>query len=163
MSGATNPFTFIFTCRPGNHPFLKITDEYGGKTEIVLQSLRRNSVRELVAEILNMDPDSSLDSLVDFISRVTDGSKLCTCPQFHVYICQGTSHDVFSSADPFFIRQHVISLRDKGLLRFANSKWVWNPDELEGIHDDVLDNVVVMLTEKMKKLPSLTQEVLKVR
>lgn len=87
MSGATNPFTFIFTCRPGNHPFLKITDEYGGKTEIVLQSLRRNSVRELVAEILNMDPDSSLDSLVDFISRVTDGSKLCTCPQFHVYIC----------------------------------------------------------------------------
>ena len=66
-------------------------------------------------------------------------------------------------ADPFFIRQQIVSLRDEGLLRFGNNGWVWDAHELEGMHDDVFDNVVVMLSEKMKKLPPLNQEVLKVR
>ena len=65
-------------------------------------------------------------------------------------------------SDPFFIRQQIITLRDEGLIRFGDNGWVWDTEELEGVHDSVLGNVVVMLSEKMKQLPSLTQEVLKV-
>lgn len=56
----------------------------------------------------------------------------------------------FCLADPFFIRQQIVSLRDEGLLRFGNTGWVWDADELEGMHDDVFDNVVVMLSEKWR-------------
>ncbi|KAL7541321.1 hypothetical protein ACHAXR_010809 [Thalassiosira sp. AJA248-18] len=139
MTGAINPFMFIFTCRPGAHPFLKVTDDYGGKTEIMLQSLRRDSVRDMVAETLSIDNPDDCTSLANFISRVTDGN-------------------------PLFVRQQIIALRDEGLLRFGDCGWVWDTEELEGIHDDVLDNVVVitLLLEKMKRLPSLTQHVLKI-
>ena len=75
MMGALNPFMLIFKCRPGNHPFLKIIDECEGKTEIVLQSLRRNSVGELVAEILRIDNPTDCTSLAKFIYRVTNRSK----------------------------------------------------------------------------------------
>lgn len=51
---------FIFTCRPldSNHPFLQIV-EFEGKTELALQALKRNAVRELVRIMLS---SSLLDS-----------------------------------------------------------------------------------------------------
>ena len=75
MSGAHNPFTFIFTCRPGNHAFLEVTNEFGGRTEIVLHSLNWNAVRELVAEILQMEDVDNCSSLTNFVYRVTNGSE----------------------------------------------------------------------------------------
>jgi len=36
-------------------------------------------------------------------------------------------------------------------------------EELEERHDDVLGNVVIMLSKKIKRLPSLTQQAMKVR
>ena len=67
------------------------------------------------------------------------------------------------STDPFFIRQQISSLRDEGLLRFGNDGWVWDVNEIEEMHDDVLEDVVIMLLEKMKRLPPLAQQALKVR
>ena len=58
-----------------NHPFLRISDEFEGKTEIALQALKLNSVRELVAEILQIDDPSDCTTLANFISRVTNGSE----------------------------------------------------------------------------------------
>ena len=83
--GAQNPFMFIFTCRPmeTTHQFRRISDEFEAKTEIQLQGLRRNNVRELVAEILGMDDPELCTSLANFISRVTDGSE---CIVIFVYI-----------------------------------------------------------------------------
>mmetsp|Transcript_25283 Transcript_25283/g.60782 ORF Transcript_25283/g.60782 Transcript_25283/m.60782 type:complete len:1028 (+) Transcript_25283:177-3260(+) len=134
--GAQNPFLFIFTCRPvdPNHPFNKIIDEFEAKTEIQLQCLRGNSVRQLVAEILRMDDPEKCTSLANFISRVTSGN-------------------------PLFVRQQIISLRDEGLLRFGSDGWVW---DIEAIEEIDLRNVVNMLTDKMKRLPPLTQQTLKI-
>mmetsp|Transcript_36638 Transcript_36638/g.77303 ORF Transcript_36638/g.77303 Transcript_36638/m.77303 type:complete len:1032 (-) Transcript_36638:196-3291(-) len=137
MVGAMNPFMFIFTCRPGDHPFLKVTEEFEGKTEIALQCLSRNSVRELVADMLKIDNPNECTSLANFVSRVSHGN-------------------------PFFIRQQIISLRDDGLLRFGDNGWVWDVNEIDAIHDEILDDVVIMLSQKMKRLPSLTQEALKI-
>ncbi|KAL7549174.1 hypothetical protein ACHAWF_012443 [Thalassiosira exigua] len=137
MSGAINPFMFIFTCRPGNHPFLEVVNEYDGKTEIALQSLTRNSVRQFVAEMLMLDDVEDCTELANFISRVTNGN-------------------------PFFIQQQLVSLRDEGLIRFGNHGYVWNIDEIEQIHGDLSGDVVVMLSKKMKRLPSVTQQALKI-
>mmetsp|Transcript_12829 Transcript_12829/g.27849 ORF Transcript_12829/g.27849 Transcript_12829/m.27849 type:complete len:527 (-) Transcript_12829:317-1897(-) len=129
---------FIFTARPmdSNHPFLRMSDEFEGyKTEIMLQSLRRNSVCELVAEILRIGDTSECTSLANFIFCVTDGN-------------------------PFFVRQQIISLRDEGLLRFGSNGWVWDIDAIEKIQ--LGKNVVTMLSEKMQKLPLLTQQALKI-
>ena len=67
--------------------------------------------------------------------------------------------------DPFFVRQQIISLRDEGLLHWGDSGWVWKIKEIEEAYVEAsgADNVLLMLLEKMKKLPPLTQEVLKVR
>lgn len=169
MVGALNPFMFIFTCRPGNHPFLKITDEFGGKTEIALQCLSRNSIRELVAEILRIDNPNDCTSLANYISRITNGSEWKPngpCLQCGLLLVGTTHFNILHcvlSTDPFFIRQQISSLRDEGLLRFGNDGWVWDVNEIEEMHDDVLEDVVIMLLEKMKRLPPLTQQVLKVR
>lgn len=54
------------------------------------------------------------------------------------------------SADPFFVRQQIISLRDEGWLRFGSNGWYWDIDTIEEIYD-TSDNVVVMLSGTMKR------------
>ena len=67
-----------------------------------------------------------------------------------------------TNGNPFFVQQQIISLREKNLLRFEE-KWVW--DDIDIMEEaGMLDNdVVSVLSEKIKRLPSLTQQVLKVR
>ncbi|KAL7547914.1 hypothetical protein ACHAWF_011188 [Thalassiosira exigua] len=135
MKGALNPCLLIFTCRPGNHPFLKVTDEFGEKTEILLQSLNRNTVRELVASMLSINDVEDCTSLSNFISHVTNGN-------------------------PFFIRQQIMALKDEGLIRPGDNGWMWDIDDIE--QKELLGDVVTMLSEKMKRLTNLTQQALMV-
>lgn len=120
MTSAINPFMFIFTCRPGNHPFLKITDEFGGRTEIVLQSLKKNSVRKLVAEILNIDDTGDCTLLANFISRVTNGSKWLFCLFFVSTILW--CYACWCAADDLFCPQ-ILSSFDSKLFRCEMKAW----------------------------------------
>ena len=107
--------------------------------EISLKGLKRDAVRELVAQTLRINDVQSCTSLANFISRVTNDN-------------------------PYFIRQQIMALRDDGLLRFGSDGWVWNVEEImEEINDDLTSgDVVAILSLKMKRLPSLTKEALKI-
>eukprot|EP00579_Thalassiosira_antarctica_P001271 CAMPEP_0201865614 /NCGR_PEP_ID=MMETSP0902-20130614/441_1 /ASSEMBLY_ACC=CAM_ASM_000551 /TAXON_ID=420261 /ORGANISM="Thalassiosira antarctica, Strain CCMP982" /LENGTH=874 /DNA_ID=CAMNT_0048390405 /DNA_START=134 /DNA_END=2756 /DNA_ORIENTATION=- len=137
MLGGKNPFIFIFTCRPmdASHPFFQAAEDFYCKTDITLRRLRLDSVRDLVSETLGIEADDCA-TLAGFISNVTDGN-------------------------PFFVQQQIISFREKGLLRFEE-KWVW--DDIDIMEEaGILDtDVMSVLSEKIKRLPPLTQQVLKI-
>ena len=101
-----------------------------------MQKLRQKSVHELVAALLGLQNPKECASLANFVSYVADGN-------------------------PFFVHQQLISLRKEGHLRNVNSEWVWNLDEV-GASGGALGNINLLLTERMKKLPTLTKEALKI-
>lgn len=139
MTSAKNPFLFIFTCRPlaNDHPFQAVIDA-NRATEISLSSLQRNAVRSLVVSTLNIDsPDESTDELCSYILASTGGN-------------------------PFYIRYQLLSLQERGLMKFndATSSWTWRMDSIRNSRPD--DGVVALITNKIKKLTSLTQTCLKI-
>ena len=130
---------FIFTCRPMdiNHPFLTLANDFQNKTEIQLNSLREESVLELVSSLLSTRP-SECRSLSKFITGAANGN-------------------------PFLVRQQLISLEKEGyLVRNENNEWVWNIDVIEEMHCGSSSDAVSLLSERMKKLPALTQQALKI-
>lgn len=117
----------IFTCRPleeQNHPFLTLSEHFEGKTEITLQGLRRNSVRELCADMLGVDPDEctalavsmvaselqrfgltgNLLAIICLCSMTPPPHAWCTCKNF---VCRVTNGSESSPcAKSFYIIAH---------------------------------------------------------
>ncbi|WP_437963900.1 AAA family ATPase [Sorangium sp. So ce260] len=67
-----------------------------------------------------------------------------------------------TAGNPFFLRQVLRSLQEKGLLLFdaSRSTWTWDLGRIERI--GVTDNVVQLMTESVRKLPEEAQELLQV-
>jgi len=135
MLGVKNPFIFVFTCRHMDANQTSFVNNITYKTEIKLGSLGRNAVGDLVSETLGVKP-SDCATLSRFIYNVTTGN-------------------------PFFAKQQIISLREKNLLRFEE-KWVWDDiylmEEVGMLDTDVMS----VVSEKIERLPLLTQQVLKI-
>ena len=63
-----------------------------------------------------------------------------------------------SGGNPFFINEFVRTLHDQGLINF-NEGWKW---DITGIQSaGITDNVVELMTKKIKKLPENTMNILK--
>ncbi|MFK7878070.1 MAG: AAA family ATPase [Paracoccaceae bacterium] len=65
-----------------------------------------------------------------------------------------------SSGNPFFVREFLVSLRDRNLIRFDQSSGRWDLD-MDAISDvSVPDSVAGMLTGRLQDMPSATLELL---
>lgn len=67
-----------------------------------------------------------------------------------------------TNGNPFFIRQQIICWIDQGLLRLDKKqhRWVWDIEKIREC--TVLNDVVSMVSEKIRRLPESTQHALKV-
>ena len=106
-------------------------------TEISLCSLRRDAVRNLIASTLSTSSRclKDADELTAFVSSTTGGN-------------------------PFFIRQTVLALQEKGLIFFNGTSWDVRMDAIKDAN--INNDVAVLLLDKMRRLPELTQSCLKI-
>lgn len=66
-----------------------------------------------------------------------------------------------TAGNPFFVQQFLRSIHGSGRLTFdANGRWSWDLDEIRQCL--VTDNVIDLVVERMKKLPSEVLSVLKI-
>ncbi|MBD1827522.1 AAA family ATPase [Microcoleus vaginatus GB1-A2] len=121
------------------HP-LKITlseIQKSGATvnSILLSPLDLTCVNQLIADTLKCDAKRS-KPLAELVLAKTQGN-------------------------PFFMKEFLQSLYTENLLDFdfLSSSWQWNLDQIQA--RGITNNVVELMTQKIQKLPELTQEVLK--
>ncbi|WP_338760275.1 AAA family ATPase [Bernardetia sp. ABR2-2B] len=122
-----------------SHPFsIKIGDLENAKvsmTKITLEALSFESIATLVNETLNQQNESSY-YLAKIIYQKTQGN-------------------------PFFTNQFLETLYDKKLIEFNEKKkeWGWNIDKIK--ERGSTDNVVELMSQKIRQFNEKTQEVLK--
>ncbi|MEP0754614.1 AAA family ATPase [Trichocoleus sp. Lan] len=121
------------------HP-LKITlsdIQKSGATvnSILLSPLDLTCINQLIADTLKCDAERA-KPLAELVLAKTQGN-------------------------PFFLKEFLQSLYTENLLDFdfISSSWQWNLDQIQA--RGITDNVVELMTQKIQKLPELTQEVLK--
>jgi PAS domain S-box-containing protein len=103
--------------------------------EIVLAPLALHDVGRLIADALHCEPECARP-VAELVQEKTGGN-------------------------PFFAIQFFIALADEGLLAFdaVERAWQWNIDRIHA--KGYTDNVVDLMTGKLKRFSSTTQEVLK--
>ncbi|MBD2043518.1 ATP-binding sensor histidine kinase [Microcoleus sp. FACHB-672] len=121
------------------HPLTMTLDELqkqGAKIgQIILTPLHIQQIGKLIAETLHKDTDSVMP-LAELVVSKTQGN-------------------------PFFVNQFLKTLYQENLLNFnfAKRNWEWNLSEIEAL--DITDNVVELMIGKLRKMPELTQQVLR--
>ncbi|MBD2465518.1 AAA family ATPase [Oscillatoria sp. FACHB-1407] len=103
--------------------------------EIVLAPLTLEPLTQLVAETLHQEMKAVLP-LAELVLRKTEGN-------------------------PFFVGEFLRSLYSENLLSFhaEHLSWQWNIDQIQALN--ITDNVVELLLIKLKKLPEITQQFLR--
>jgi predicted ATPase/class 3 adenylate cyclase/tRNA A-37 threonylcarbamoyl transferase component Bud32 len=107
--------------------------------QITLTPLNLEQISNLIADTLHQDT-STVKSLAELVVRKTEGN-------------------------PFFVNQFLNALYQEDLLFFNSSgsekprTWQWDIPKIEAI--GITDNVVELMSEKLKKLPAKTQQVLR--
>ncbi len=103
--------------------------------QITLAPLALDCVSQLIAETLHCDR-SSVQPLAELVMLKTRGN-------------------------PFFVNQFLKTLHLENLLNFDFERlcWQWDIAQIEAM--DITDNVVELMISKVKKLPSPTQQVLR--
>jgi len=121
------------------HP-LKITlseIQKAGATvnSILLSPLDLTCINQLIADTLKCDAEKA-KPLAELLLTKTQGN-------------------------PFFLKEFLQSLYTENLLHFdfLSGSWQWDLDQIQA--QGITDNVVELMTQKIQKLPELTQEVLK--
>ncbi|MEG4397332.1 AAA family ATPase, partial [Microcoleus sp. BROC3] len=66
-----------------------------------------------------------------------------------------------TQGNPFFVNQFLRTLYEENLLNFNSEQrnWEWNISEIEAV--GITDNVVELMVGKLRKMPDLTQQVLR--
>ncbi len=115
---------------PPGHPLMAVRDvlENAGLsiTDLALGPLSVGEVAGLIGETVHGDP-ALVDPLAAIVHRKTGGN-------------------------PFFVREIMRSLYAEDLLRFDATRacWVWSLDRIA--EQDITDNVVCLMSEKIRKL-----------
>lgn len=102
--------------------------------EIRLGPLPRDAIDQMVSEALLSDR-GAIARVGELVQRKTGGN-------------------------PFFIRQFLATLEEKGLMRFDRSKATWSCDVERARSMHFTDNVLDMMIEKLRRLPAATQAAL---
>ncbi len=124
------------------HPLLMMLDQLREKPvtlhQITLKPLAFEHTNQLIADCLRQSIEA-VSPLTKLVMRKTDGN-------------------------PFFVNQFLRTLYEEGLLHFVPSRrkqeghWQWDLKQIESI--PIADNVVDLMTKKLRKLPESTQQVL---
>lgn len=122
-----------------DHPFMKMVDFLKTKhvivEELTIGNLSQEATYQMISETLSC-PDETCRELSEVVYSKTQGS-------------------------PFFVRQMLSSIHERGLLYFDQRafEWKWN---LNGIQQlNITDNVVELMAGKIQRLPNVTQEILR--
>ncbi|GAA6617479.1 AAA family ATPase [Scytonema sp. NUACC26] len=121
------------------HPLLLMLNEIREKISVVhqilLAPLTLSSITQFTADTLNCSPENA-NPLSELILNKTNGN-------------------------PFFINEFLKSLYTEKLLKFdfERKNWQWDLAQIQV--RDITDNVVELMTDKLRKLRSDTQQVLK--
>jgi len=122
-----------------SHPLIMTLDglvkEGATINYITLSPLALENISQIIADTLYSDTDS-VKSLAELVMRKTGGN-------------------------PFFVNQFLKTLHAENLIKFNLQQhiWQWNIAQIEA--QNITDNVVELMTGKLKKLPELTQKVLR--
>ncbi|MEG4250242.1 AAA family ATPase [Microcoleus sp. Pol10D4] len=102
---------------------------------ITLAPLDIENISRLLADTLYSDTDA-VKPLTELVMKKTGGN-------------------------PFFVNQFLKTLYAENLINFdvQEHSWQWNIDQIEA--QNITDNVVELMIDKLKKLPALTQQVLR--
>ncbi|MED1952057.1 AAA family ATPase [Brevibacillus centrosporus] len=120
------------------NPLLSALIEMGSQSRILrqfsLHPLEVGEVSHLLADSIQVEPQATHD-LAQIVHKKTAGN-------------------------PFFTRQFIKSLYEKGLMTYVpdTGKWAWNLEEIEKL--ETAENVADFLVERMRLLPMLTQKLL---
>ncbi|MEH2320033.1 AAA family ATPase [Nostoc sp.] len=103
--------------------------------EIILAPLMLEPLSQLIAETLHQNADT-VRSLAELVLRKTEGN-------------------------PFFVSEFLKMLYSENLLIFdvENLSWQWNIAQIQA--QNITDNVVELMLHKLKKLPEVTQQILR--
>ena len=125
------------------HPLMmtldKLREENITINQITLKSLAFEQINQLIAESLHQNL-KAVDALTDLVMRKTGGN-------------------------PFFVNQFLHALYEEDLLNFIpptpekKGHWQWDIDQIKTLN--ITDNVVDLMTGKLKKLPESAQRVLR--
>ncbi|MCP4150386.1 MAG: AAA family ATPase, partial [bacterium] len=122
---------------PG-HPLLSTIAEIekAGKeiSSISLKPLDQLNINQLVADTLNVEK-AEADELARLCAQKTIGN-------------------------PFFLKQFLHALHEKQLIRFNSEKAKWEWDMTQIPQMEITDNVVHLMTDKIRKLSQNAQEIL---
>ncbi|MDJ1184889.1 AAA family ATPase [Roseofilum casamattae] len=121
------------------HPLMELVNELQKKeiaiARINLMNLRLPHISQLIQDTVFCDR-SRAKNLAKLILRKTEGN-------------------------PFFVNQFLLNLYSKSLIKFDHEfqDWDWDLDEIN--QQNITDNVVELMVEKLRKLEGNTQNVLK--
>ncbi len=121
------------------HPLMMTIDRLSKEGAIInfitLAPLQPENISQLIADVLHRDTDS-VKSLAELVMKKTGGN-------------------------PFFVNQFLKTLAAEKLINFdwQHHNWQWNIDQIEA--KNITDNVVELMINNLKKLPSITQQVLR--
>ena len=101
-------------------------------TEYRLEPLTLSQVNQLIADTLQYNPDRCA-SLARISIEKTQGN-------------------------PFFLNQFLTTLYEEGLISFNRGHWVWNEESIR--QQEMTDNVVDLMVNKIQKLSPNTQKML---
>ncbi|CBN54895.1 MULTISPECIES: trifunctional serine/threonine-protein kinase/ATP-binding protein/sensor histidine kinase [Kamptonema] len=103
--------------------------------QIILTALDIEHIAKLIADTVRMDRGSIMP-LAELVVGKTQGN-------------------------PFFVNQFLRTLYEENLLNFnlLQRSWDWNISEIEAV--GITDNVVELMVGKLRKMPNLTQQVLR--
>ncbi|PRP89578.1 ATP-binding protein [Planoprotostelium fungivorum] len=123
---------------PG-HQLNLVISNLAGKAEVVtiqLKTLALDHINHLIYDSLNTSPSRAL-SLSEIVTDKTKGN-------------------------PFFVNVFLNNLVNEELLTFQSTmgQWMWEPDQIRA--RQITDNVVHMMTDRIKRLNVSTQQVLSI-
>ncbi|MEH2234786.1 AAA family ATPase [Nostoc sp.] len=103
--------------------------------EIILAPLTLEALSQLIAETLHQNADT-VRALAELVLRKTEGN-------------------------PFFVSEFLRMLYSENLLTFdaEHLSWEWNIAQIQS--QNITDNVVELMLRKLKKLPEVTQQILR--
>lgn len=120
------------------HPLMRLLTTLAQEglvpTTLDLQPLRLSHIRQLLQDALASD-GATVEPLAQLVLEKTDGN-------------------------PFFVNEFIKTLATEGLIRFAPAQrhWQWDLAQIQA--QDITDNVVVLMTDKLKKLSATVQSLL---
>ncbi len=122
-----------------NHPTVQTVErlkEKGARVNsIILNPLKLEEIIQLVADTLHSDLET-VKPLAELVSQKTSGN-------------------------PFFINEFLNTIYQENLLTFNRQQncWQWNITQIEAL--SITENVVDLMLGKLRKLPQMTQKVLR--